>query len=327
MESVPCPLCGGERRRPLLVAGDRLRPGDDACYRVVRCTDCGLAFTDPRPAADEMAAFYPPSYGGLEGDDLLARLEAGFRRRQQREVVRWLAALRPSRGRLLDAGCGAGDLLAALREDGWDVAGLEAAPQAAELARRRHGLEVTTGRFEDADLAGATFDVVGLAGVLEHLHDPLGALRTARALLRAGGLVAVLFVPRLDSPEARRFGRRWLALDLPRHLTHFDEATFTRMAAAAGLSITHREPYSSRHSAAQLVGSVAPGLQKHRFYALEAAGRPAGRGGIETAAAAITPVARRAAFIALTTAARPWCRLEAAVERGAVCSYFLEPTG
>jgi hypothetical protein len=118
-----------------------------------------------------------------------------------------------------------------------------------------------------------------------------------------------------------------LALDLPRHLTHFDEATFTRMAAAAGLSITHREPYSSRHSAAQLVGSVAPGLQKHRFYALEAAGRPASRGGIETAAAAITPVARRAAFIALTTAARPWCRLEAAVERGAVCSYFLEPTG
>jgi SAM-dependent methyltransferase len=327
MESVPCPLCGGEHHRALVVAGDRLRPGDRARYRVVRCTDCGLAFTDPRPSADEMAAFYPTSYGGLEEDDLVARLEAGFRRRQQREVVRWLTALRPGRGRLLDAGCGAGDLLAVLRDDGWEVAGLEAAPRAAELARRRHGLEVTTGRFEDADLARATFDVVVLAGVLEHLHDPLGALRTARALLRAGGLVAVLFVPRLDSPEARRFGRRWLALDLPRHLTHFEEATFTRMVAAADLGITHREPYSSRHSPAQLVGSVAPGLQKHRFYARETAGRPSETGVAGAAAAALTPLARRAAFITLTTAARPWCRLEAAAARGAVCSYFLEPTG
>ena len=326
MESVPCPLCGGEHRRPLLVAGDRLSPGDTARYSLVRCFDCGLAFTDPRPAADEMAAFYPPSYGGLEREDLIARVEAGFRRRQQREVVRWLAALRPDRGRLLDVGCGAGDLLAALREDGWEAVGLEPAPQAAELARRRHGLDVTTGRFEEAGLAGATFDVVALAGVLEHLHDPLGALRTARTLLRAGGLVAVLFVPRLDSPEARRFGPRWLALDLPRHLTHFDEATFTRMAAAAGLRVAHREPYSGRHSAAQLVGSVAPGLQKHRFYALEAAGRPAETSSVEAAAVALAPLARRAAFIALTTLARPWSRLEAAAGRGAVCSYFLEPT-
>ena len=79
-----------------------------------------------------MAAFYPPSYGGLDRDDLLGRVEAGFRRRQQREVVRWLAALRPARGRLLDAGCGAGDLLAALRADGWDVAGVEPASPAAD---------------------------------------------------------------------------------------------------------------------------------------------------------------------------------------------------
>jgi len=320
MESVPCPLCGGERRGRLLVAGDRLRPSDPARYTVVRCARCGLAYTDPRPTPDEIGRSYPPSYGGLDRDDRLARAEAAYRRRQQGEVVCWLAALRPRRGRLLDVGCGSGDLLAALSADAWEVTGVEPATEAAALARRRHGLHVLTGRFEDAPVSGS-FDVVTLAGVLEHLHDPLAALRRARSLLRPDGLVAVLFLPRLDSSEARRFGPRWLALDLPRHLTHFDDAGFARLADAAGLRIRHREPYSRRHSAAQLVGSVAPGLQKHRFYLSEAHETPthgwAGR---------LAPPAHRAAFLALTTAARPWCRWEAAQGRGAVCSYFLEAT-
>ncbi len=321
MEHVACPLCGGRRRRPLLAAGDRLRPRERTSYTVVRCIDCGLAFTDPRPTTDEIAAFYPPSYGGLDRDDVLARVEAAFRRRQQREVVRWLARLRPARGRLLDAGCGAGDLLAALRADGWSVTGVEPAPPAAALARRRHGLDVLTGRFEEAPLESGRFDVVTLAGVLEHLHDPLGALRRARSLLAPGGLVAVLFVPRLDSPEARRLGSRWLALDMPRHLTHFDEPSLVRMAASAGLDVAHREPYSRRHSAAQLVGSLAPGLQKHRIYLDEET--PGETGSLSI----LRPGARRGAFLALTMAARPWCRWEATQGRGAVCSYFLEPMG
>jgi len=340
VESVPCPLCGRGERRAIVAASDRLRPGSTTRYEVVRCENCGLAFTDPRPTPQEMPAFYPPSYGGREGERMLDRLEGVYRRHQQREVAHWLAAVRPRQGRVLDVGCGAGDLLAELRADGWDVRGIEPAPEAAELARRRHGLRVWNGRFEDAPPAGR-FDVVTLAGVLEHLHDPLGALRKAASLLAPDGLVAVLFVPRLDSAEARRFGARWLAFDLPRHLTHFDEASFTRMAEAAGLRIVRREPYSSRHSAAQLVGSFAPGLQKHRFYLKEggdtptitaddesAAGRRTGgaaRAARGRAATPLAPLARRAAFLALTTVARPWCRLEAARGRGAVCSYFLRP--
>lgn len=321
MESVPCPLCGEERRRPLLTAGDRLRPHESTRYTVVRCAGCGLVYTDPRPTADEMPDFYPSAYGGLDRDDLLARAEAAYRNRQQHEVVRWLAALRPARGRLLDAGCGSGDLLAAVRADGWDASGVEPSPQAAELARHRHGLDVVNARFEHAPLPGGSYDIVVLAGVLEHLHDPVASLRHARSLLRDGGLVAVLFLPRLDSPEAQRFGSRWLALDLPRHLTHFEEGSFARLADTVGLRIRHREPYSSRHSAAQLVGSLVPGLQKHRFYLNEATAK-------RTAAhARLAPAARRAMFLAMVTAVRPWCRWEATRGRGAVCSYFLEPTG
>jgi SAM-dependent methyltransferase len=175
--------------------------------------------------------------------------------------------------------------------------------------------------------------------VLEHLHDPLAALKRARRLLRPGGLVAVLFVPRFDSREAQRFGPRWLALDLPRHLTHFSDATFRALAAAAGLRVVHQEDYSRRHNAAQLVGSLFPSLQKHRFYQREA-GDPTGEGhtagdlDLEGDVAAqpsaltrrLAPAARRGAFLAATAAAGPVCRRRARRGDTGVTSYFLVPS-
>jgi SAM-dependent methyltransferase len=322
--------------------------GDDASgltpteFTIVRCRSCGLAYTDPRPTSDEMAAFYPHDYWGRSaaqrpgsggageakpGDleraargaaggardravesrplPLLERLEEAYRRRQQREVVLWLRRLRPRRGRLLDVGAGRGDLLAALRDDGWRVSGVEPSAAATATARRRFGLDVLTSTLESADLrddAGEEllFDAVVFAGVVEHLPDPLASLRRARALLAPDGLLAVLFLPRLDSPQARLFGSRWLALDLPRHLYHFDDKSWSHLIGQAGFSIEAVEPYSARHSPPLWVTSAFPGLHKHRFYQAAEDGESVAR-----------RTAKQLAYVVLTTAVRPLCRLEA----------------
>jgi SAM-dependent methyltransferase len=308
-------------------AADRLAPspatvahgaGPDHLYTVVRCVHCGLAFTDPRPTVAAMDAYYPDTYHGVEAASAGAALEAWYRGRQHREAVRWLRRRRPRRGLLLDVGCGGGDLLCALRDDGWDVRGIE--PGAAGVAAAcRRGLAVEAGRFDVADASDADggalerYDAIVFSGVVEHLHDPLAALRRARSLLAPGGLVAVLHVPLFDSPEARAFGARWLALDLPRHLTHFERATVPRLAAAAGLAIESTEEYSRRHSAATLVSSLAPSLQKHRFY-LDEGRRPAA-----------AQAARKAAWLAAVTAARVPARLAAATGCGDHRSYFMRP--
>ena len=54
---------------------------------------------------------------------------------------------------------------------------------------------------------------------LEHLRQPVRALRHAADLLVPGG-VLIIAVPNAASLQARLFGDRWLALDLPRHLVH-----------------------------------------------------------------------------------------------------------
>lgn len=318
-EDAPCPLCGGEAARVAARAADRLTPDDGTLYTVVRCDACGLAYTRPRPTPQAIGRFYPSSYSGGDRRGLLDRAEAAYRALQQREAVRWLAGLRPRRGRLLDVGCGRGDLLLALRRDGWSTTGLEPSPEAVAAARER-GLDVTQGRFEELEPESGVYDVIVFSGVLEHLHDPLGSLRQARTLLAPGGLVAVLYLPLLDSPQARLFGHRWLALDLPRHLTHFESTTFPRFAAKAGLRIAHQRDYSRRHNASQLVGSLLPALQKHRLYEAEA--RETGADG---AAAALAPLAKRVAYAGALVAARPVSRLEAAAHLTPMRSYFLEP--
>jgi len=92
------------------------------------------------------------------------------------------------------------------------------------------------------------------------------------------------------------------------------------MASAAGLMVASSEAYSRRHSASQLVGSLFPALQKHRFYLGEArAGRRASPG------ARLAPLAKRGAYLAATAIARPIARLETAAGHAAITSFFLEP--
>jgi SAM-dependent methyltransferase len=316
-EHISCPLCDGAAAHTILRARDRLSPADPTLHTIVRCDICGLAYTRPRPAPSSIYNIYPPGYSGDRRRSLIDSIESAYRTLQQREAVRWLAALRPQRGPLLDVGCGRGDLLLALQRDGWRTTGLEPSPEGAATARAR-GLHVNSGRFEDLVEGSARYEAIVFSGALEHLHEPLASLRRARDLLESGGLIAVLYLPLLDSPQARVFGRRWLALDLPRHLTHFESTTYPRFPAQAGLPIVAERDYTRRHNASQLVCSLLPSLQKHRLYQAETSatgGRPG---------TLLAPAARRAAYAVALTAATPVSRLETVLNLTPMRSYFLE---
>ena len=319
METVPCVLCGRDGGDVVRVAGDRLEPAQDlpgqpAAFTLVRCPGCGLVYLDPRPTAAEIGRFYPDDYHTARGArGAVQRLEDAWRRRQFGEVVRWLAECRPGRGRLLDVGCGSGELLEALRDNGWRVSGVEPSGRSAEIARTQRGLDVQTAAFDDATLEEASYDVVVFAAVLEHLHDPLAALARARRLLAPGGVVAVLFLPRFDAPQARLFGPRWVGLDLPRHLYQFETRTFAAVTRAAGLRVITTKPYSRRHSPAFWTASLFPGLQKQRL-------------NLMARRAPWRAAAGKAAFAALTAVVRPLARTEAGLGFEPQRSYFLIAT-
>ena len=107
-----------------------------------------------------------------------------------------LPHLRPGM-EVLDVGCGPGsitnDLADAVGPDG-QVLGVDSSAEVIELART--GSPVTNARFAvqdvmDLDLPDGDFDVVHAHQVLQHLQDPVAALREMTRVARPGGLVAV----------------------------------------------------------------------------------------------------------------------------------------
>ncbi len=118
---------------------------------------------------------------------------------------------------LLDVGCGPGNItldLAARVAPG-RVVGIDAAldviETASEASDRPEQVTFAVGDVYALDAADASFDVVHAHQVLQHLTDPVAALREMRRVLRPGGVVAVRdsdyasFTWAPDSPEIVRW--------------------------------------------------------------------------------------------------------------------------
>jgi SAM-dependent methyltransferase len=230
-----CAICGAH-------GGPRIRTGvrdyvtgDE--FRLVQCERCGFAMTVPVPPS--LDRYYPPRYRRF--NKLAA---AVLRRLYLRRVAGWRGRL-PGPGLALEVGSGTGWMLGALRERGWRAIGSERAVGAAAAARAIARTPVFVGDL--AAVRDAPFlDLVLMFHVLEHLADPVAALRAAASRLRPGG-VLVLGLPNIASWQARTAGARWIHLDVPRHLCHFSPDSIERALTASGLRLVHIDFRSPEH--------------------------------------------------------------------------------
>ena len=291
VEAVPCPLCRAERSTPAFRQRD-LALGLAALYTVARCEGCGLLYQNPRVRAEDLALAYPDTYAAhVREPDLSRRLQrhgasvrwllsrhlgyhhltsedaggvAGLRAAWLRRRIREAFPPWRSGGRLLDVGCASGKFLRQMHAVGWEVAGIEIDPAAAAKARTVTP-NIIVGDPAHVTLSDGAFDVITAFHVIEHVPDPLGALRNLLRWLAPGGLI-VLEVPNAASLSARVFGRYWCGYDLPRHLVHFTPASMTALVQGAGgrvTGITHRTKprYVSRSLKAWL-GERADGASR-----------------------------------------------------------------
>ena len=252
-----CYLCG--TRGVLLYAGlsDQWL-GTPGKWDLKSCPnpDCGLYWLDPMPSKEDIGKAYcsyftHPDYdhGGERKMDwfsfFLLKVHKplyklfehviGLRnaeKRWRKEVDLMFLNDAPPGGRLLDVGCGKGDLLARLLHRGWTVEGLEVDGEAAAYARTNHGLKVHVGALEGQRFPDDVFDAVTMNHVIEHVHDPIALIRESLRVLKPGGRL-VLATPNSQGLGCKKFGRHWSHLDPPRHLHLFTKKNLKECVAKA----------------------------------------------------------------------------------------------
>jgi SAM-dependent methyltransferase len=159
----------------------------------------------------------------------------------------------PASARLLDVGCGSGELLLRLRELGWDGIGIEVDDQAIDVAHAA-GLTVFRGELAERGFPDDAFDVIHLGHTIEHMLDPFETLRECRRVLKPGGSL-IVFTPNARSWGHRHFRHDWRALDPPRHLQVFDPHNLGIAVRRAGFARVEVRTLQ-RHSRTTLVTSA-----------------------------------------------------------------------
>ena len=179
----PCDICGATTSDPWL----EVTLGGVFDRWIHRCRSCEFRQVRPRLTPVELERLYPADYfdsTGSVGYGDYAR-EAQRRARDAYFVARRLRR-RVSSARVLEVGCALGFLLAALRDEGLDVQGVDASPFAAYFARTRFGLSVRRGTLEEARFPAESFDLVIQKDLLEHVLNPRQHLLDTSRVMRRG---------------------------------------------------------------------------------------------------------------------------------------------
>jgi 2-polyprenyl-3-methyl-5-hydroxy-6-metoxy-1,4-benzoquinol methylase len=265
LEESPCPLHVGGVDDPVITGRDRLHdlPGQ---FSVVRCRQCGLMRTSPRPSPETIGFYYPPDYGPYKGTIVATGVSRNGWKAHFVQIGKALfdtkAATLPKMptGRLLEIGCASGSFLHVMAQRGWDVEGIEFSSDAAATARAL-GYQIETGAVETVEKPSDYFDLVIGWMVVEHLHDPIASLKKLARWTRAGGMLAIS-VPNAGSFEFGLFGARWYALQVPTHLFHYDPNTIRALLDASGWRITKIQHH---RTIANLIASTGYWLFDHGY--------------------------------------------------------------
>ncbi len=229
-------FCGGDRWLELPFETMTARVREVGGSVLAECRQCHVVVAKPFPTIEYDERFYTgkAALGGSAGGDDYLR---DHLTRRLREVE----ALYPSqRLDLLEVGCSRGLFLKYAESRGHRTWGLEISEYAASIAAKQ-GLRVIVGDIATLCLRGTSIDFVHANHVLEHMHDPLVALRSIHTVLRPTGTL-VIEVPNelrnVDYAINSRWRPRLAVRPTPTaHCYFFSPSSLKRLLSVAGFRV------------------------------------------------------------------------------------------
>jgi SAM-dependent methyltransferase len=261
-EQATCRACGTSASGARWYTVREMQIGLRESFRYFECAGCDCLQIGEVPA--DLGRYYPKDYLGhqldppmpgprgwlrrrrnrhtLAGRGVLGRLLDSLTRFRYAEVGRVLVPLGvPPSARILDVGCGAGQLLRDLAAAGYrDLTGVDpfldgdrSYPEGVRLLRRE---------LHEVD---GEFDLLLFVHSFEHVPNPRESLRSAARLLAPGGY-CIVWSPTVPCYAWEHYREEWVQLDAPRHLLIPSPEGMRRMAQEAGLRLEEVR-YDSDH--------------------------------------------------------------------------------
>lgn len=204
-------------------------------YFLEQCLQCGFVFVKNVPSEHELNEFYKQGYedeGSFSPKSNIGRkakyyLFSKYIKRLCREQ---------DKIRLLEIGCGQGDLLSAVAgDDAFEAQGIDLARGPIDYAQSI-GLRAQKKSLEEMSFPGGRFDFIVMLHVFEHVHSPEKTINEILRILKPGGYFFAV-VPCISHIKAKWAGVKWKYIGPPGHLWYFTTGAFRLFLERHGFEV------------------------------------------------------------------------------------------
>lgn len=226
-------------------------------YKVIQDPIWGYRRLDPIPSDESLVQFYESQYYDLirkggRGPDIRRLMAGGEKAEREREwlantlyadIAYFVGEYAPGK-RVLDVGCGMGELVSYLGRVGFQACGIEPSAKAAEMAKS-YGLQVFQTTLEEfVGHRPFPFDAITFLNVLEHVPDPVRVIQLAKNLLDPEGVICT-WVPndfndlQIAAQRAKGKSPYWIAI--PDHINYFDFSSLEFLLKKLGFEVVYAQ--------------------------------------------------------------------------------------
>lgn len=238
-------------------------------WNLFKCTSCGSAFLNPRPAASHLKLAYEHYYTHQSSKarkaweqlnylEKIKRLLANsyINKKYQANILpttksgailvaalppikilldreyRNLPKIKNPQSTLLDVGCGNTFFLKKAASVGYKVIGLDTDPKVIRNGQLEK-IQMLLGDLSLFKGRSEEFDAITMSHAIEHLPDPKYAINICYELLKPGGQIWIE-TPNVNSFGSLIFGNSWRGLEPPRHLVLFNRGSLIKLISSSG---------------------------------------------------------------------------------------------
>jgi 2-polyprenyl-3-methyl-5-hydroxy-6-metoxy-1,4-benzoquinol methylase len=222
-----CEVCKNLEIKPLFVKDG---------YPYQKCPKCGLIRIYPQPTDEQLDAIYNGGYYDNWGKDESIFID--MKKKTFSKILELLPAIENGKNKLLDIGAATGILMELAKECGYDVYGIEAAKDGAEIIRQKFSADkIFNGYFDDnfSKWQDNSFDVIVMCDLFEHVRNPNAILKKTYALLRPQGLL-IMYLPNTNSLTCSVLKKRW-SYFVPEHLFSYSNKNIKTILENNGFSL------------------------------------------------------------------------------------------